>query len=379
MELRTPRLKVVLQTAADVERMLGAMPESDRAQVSPDWLARMRASKEPDPWTHGFRVLEANTNLTIGNCGFKGPPVDGAVEIAYAIDYEHQGRGYATEAAQALVDFASSREAVRLIRAHTVPDGNASKRVLAKCGFRYVGEVADPEDGTVSRFERAPAASFSDPKVVADYAERAMKLVPGLLDMQKMAAVLLAERAPRDARVLVVGAGGGVELKTFAEAHAGWRFDGVDPSAEMLNLARTTLGSLASRVELHKGYVAVAPEGPFDAATCLLTLHFTATAERLRTLREIHRRLKHGAPLVVMHFSFDQSGAARRLWLSRYAAFAVANGVEPEKARIAAATIDEQLPILSPEQDEALMREAGFADVEVFYVGLAFRGWVAHA
>ena len=66
-------------------------------------------------------------------------------------------------------------------------------------------------------------------------------------------------------------------------------------------------------------------------------------------------------------------------WLSRYAAFAVAHGVEPDKAKIAAATIDEQLPILSPEQDEALMREAGFAGVEVFYVGLAFRGWVAHA
>jgi [ribosomal protein S5]-alanine N-acetyltransferase len=136
MELRTPRLRVVLQSAADVERMIDAMPESDRAQVSPDWLARMRASKEPDPWTHGFLVIEQSSNLVIGNCGFKGPPADGSVEIAYAIDSAHESLGYATEAAQALVDFASSRDAVRLIRAHTLPDGNASKRVLAKCGFR---------------------------------------------------------------------------------------------------------------------------------------------------------------------------------------------------------------------------------------------------
>ena len=157
MELRTPRLKIVLQTPEDVEKMLGAMTEYERAQVSPDWLARMRAAKKPDPWTHGFRVLEAGTDLVIGTCGFKGPPVDGAVEIAYAVNPEREGRGYATESAQALVDFASSRDGVRLIRAHTLPSGNASKRVLEKCGFRYVGDVVDPEDGNVSRFERAPA------------------------------------------------------------------------------------------------------------------------------------------------------------------------------------------------------------------------------
>jgi [ribosomal protein S5]-alanine N-acetyltransferase len=156
MELRTPRLRIVFQTAEDVERMLGAMSEYERAQVSPDWLAHMRASKGPDPWTHGFRVLDAGTNLAIGMCGFKGPPADGAVEIAYAVDPEHEGKGLATEAAQALVDFASTREEVRLIRAHSLPNGNASKRVLEKCGFRYVGEVVDPEDGTVSRFELAP-------------------------------------------------------------------------------------------------------------------------------------------------------------------------------------------------------------------------------
>lgn len=224
-----------------------------------------------------------------------------------------------------------------------------------------------------------PMSSFSDPSVVSEYAQRAMKLVPGLLDMQRMAAVLLAERAPADARILVVGAGGGVELKTFAQAHDGWRFDGVDPSAAMLVLAKTTLGPLMSRTTLHEGTIDAAPAGPFDGASCLLTLHFIATDERRRTLREIHRRLKPGAPLVVMHISFDQSEGARDVWLSRYAAFAIANGVDPEKARTAGATIHEQLPILSPEQDEALLREAGFSEVNVFYVGLAFRGWVAHA
>ena len=100
---------------------------------------------------------------------------------------------------------------------------------------------------------------------------------------------------------------------------------------------------------------------------------------RRRTLLEVHRRLKPGAPLVVVHLSFGQKNAGRSLWLSRYAAFEISSGVDPERARAAAASIDEQLPILTPEQDEELIREAGFADVNAFYVGLAFRGWVAYA
>jgi [ribosomal protein S5]-alanine N-acetyltransferase len=154
MEMMTPRLKVILQTPEEVEQMIAAMPEHHRAQVSPQWLARMRATKVADPFVHAFRLEEKDSAAIVGSCSFKGPPVDGVVEIAYGIDPAHERKGYATEAAQALVDLASSLEGVRLVTAHTLPDGQASKRVLVKCGFDYVGEVEDPEDGTVSRFEK---------------------------------------------------------------------------------------------------------------------------------------------------------------------------------------------------------------------------------
>jgi [ribosomal protein S5]-alanine N-acetyltransferase len=154
MEVLTPRLKVALQTPAEVEQMIAAMPEHDRAQISAAWLARIRATKTADPFVHAFRLMERDSGAEVGQCGFKGPPVDGVVEIAYAIDPAHQRKGYATEAAQALYDLASSREDIRLVTAHTLPHGHASKRVLTKCRFNYVGEVEDPEDGTVSRFER---------------------------------------------------------------------------------------------------------------------------------------------------------------------------------------------------------------------------------
>lgn len=62
-----------------------------------------------------------------------------------------------------------------------------------------------------------------------------------LAGLYRMVMLLLAERAPATARVLVVGAGGGLELKAFAEAQPDWRFEGFDPSAEMLGLANNTL------------------------------------------------------------------------------------------------------------------------------------------
>lgn len=224
-----------------------------------------------------------------------------------------------------------------------------------------------------------PNTPFSDASALRDYAEKTARIVPGLHDLQKMAALLVAERAPESAHVLVIGAGGGMELAALAEAHPHWQFVGVDPSQPMLDLAAAALGPLAARAQLHLGYTDTAPIGPFDAATCLLTMHFVALEERRSTLKEIHRRLKPGAPFVMAHLSFPQAEEERALWLSRYAAFAIASGVEPENARKAASTIGSTLPLLGPEQEEELLREAGFTNVRLFYAGMAFRGWVSQA
>jgi [ribosomal protein S5]-alanine N-acetyltransferase len=125
-------------------------------EISPEWLDRLREATVTDPWIHGFVVVHRESGLAIGTAGFKGPPDDeAAVEIAYGIVAEYEGNGYATEAAEALVTFAAGSGRVRMVRAHTLPTPNASTRVLAKCGFQYIGEVVDPDDGLVWRWERA--------------------------------------------------------------------------------------------------------------------------------------------------------------------------------------------------------------------------------
>lgn len=220
--------------------------------------------------------------------------------------------------------------------------------------------------------------TFNDPSAVGGYAERPKRQVPGFADLQRMAMLLLAEHAPDTADILVLGAGGGLEMKVFAEAQRDWRLVGVDPSAEMLDLARSTLGPLQPRAELIEGYIDAAPPGPFDGAACLLTLHFLPRDERLWTLREVRGRLKPGAPFVVAHHSYPAGEAGHR-WLSRFAAFAALNGIAADVAAAMPASLAEHLPALSPEEDEALLREAGFSDVAMFYAAFTFRGWVGKA
>ncbi len=219
------------------------------------------------------------------------------------------------------------------------------------------------------------AAAF-DAAHARSYAEGPPRQVPGLAGLHRMTSLLLAERVRTNGRVLVLGAGGGLELKALADDHADWTFDGVDPSAEMLRAAEQTVRPHAARVRLHHGYIDDAPEGPFDGATCLLTLHFVSRDRRLETLRQIYRRLTPGAPFTVAHISFPQTEPERTMWIGRHVAFA---GIAPANVESAKQAIASKLAILSPEEDEATLREAGFSGVSLFYAGLSFRGWVAYA
>lgn len=152
--LQTPNLVLAPKTRSEVEEMIATMTPDERVQLSPEWLACFRASAEIDPWVHGFSALLRETDAVVGTGGFKGPPVGGVVEIAYGVVVPHRGKGYATEIAAALVDYAFAFREVEVVRAHTLPDADASKRILAKCGFEHTGEVVDPDDGLVWRFEK---------------------------------------------------------------------------------------------------------------------------------------------------------------------------------------------------------------------------------
>lgn len=216
-------------------------------------------------------------------------------------------------------------------------------------------------------------STFSDPRAISEYAEKTAKLVPALSDLHRMTGILLAEKMPETGCVLVLGAGGGLELKALTQTYPNWHFDGVDPSAEMIDLAKMTLGGLCSHVDFYEGYIDHAPDRLYDGAVCLLTLHFLEKNERQRTVNEIFRRLKPGGTFVLAHHSFPTAASDKDKWLGRFAA---ASGGHFPQSNIAA--IKEHLPVLSPIEDEAILRNSGFVDIELFYAAFTFKGWVCH-
>ena len=94
-------------------------------------------------------LIHGEKRVLIGDAGFHGPPDGkGAVEIGYSIVPEYRGRGFAFEAAQALVAHALAHPRVRRVTARCLHDNYPSLKVLQKLGMRQVGRA-----GEALRFE----------------------------------------------------------------------------------------------------------------------------------------------------------------------------------------------------------------------------------
>ena len=136
--------------AAELAPGFGGDAEPAR-EILEQTLQLLTREPRPDPW--GCYLAEADGE-TVGTCAFKAAPdAAGTVEIAYMTFPAHEGRGHATAMAAALVDIAAAAGAP-LVIAHTLPEENASNRALKRNGFVHVGEVIDPEDGLVWRWEK---------------------------------------------------------------------------------------------------------------------------------------------------------------------------------------------------------------------------------
>lgn len=156
-----PALGTILEEGADRFETTYRLALRGNAGVVREVVRQTLAmpSAVPPPWG-GYLGVDADAARVIGTCGFKAAPTsEGTVEIAYFTFAEFEGRGYATAMALELIALATSFPLVRRILAHTLPEPNASTRILQKVGMRYVGEVFDPEDGRVWQWELLPTAA----------------------------------------------------------------------------------------------------------------------------------------------------------------------------------------------------------------------------
>ncbi len=194
------------------------------------------------------------------------------------------------------------------------------------------------------------------------------------------ATVLTALLAGRDtASLLCVGVGTGQDLIPYVRHGApGWRFTGVDPSADMLEVARTRVADLGlkARTHLHVGTLDSLPEGPlFDGAEMIGVLHHVPDEEgRLALLREVKRRLQPGAPFV---------------FGCRVGVDPVLTAVEEHRLRWAGAPIEfgrnmaeafarQNLPE-SEAAIAALLARAGFEPPRQFFAAMQFRVYLTRS
>jgi RimJ/RimL family protein N-acetyltransferase len=105
----------------------------------------LRVGYEP-PWV-GY--VAADEGRGVGGGAFVGAPRDGAVEIAYFTLPEFTGRGYATQTATALIAIARRTVPEVILKAFTLPQENASTRILRRLGFSRVGISHDEDAGEV--------------------------------------------------------------------------------------------------------------------------------------------------------------------------------------------------------------------------------------
>nr|AIA14734.1 Methyltransferase domain protein [uncultured bacterium] len=221
------------------------------------------------------------------------------------------------------------------------------------------------------------AELFKDPEHVANYAERPRKIIPGFDGLHRIMAQLIREAAPD--KVLVLGGGGGLELRTLIDALPEARYCAVDPSAEMIAQGKAYLHNPAN-VDWVEGLIFDAPSEPFDAATCMLTLHFVPDdGAKLATLKAVRARLKPGAPFFIAHLAVDKDAPGSDQRFERYLQFASDSQLDAETLEKAHGRVRTDLNCVGPERDETLLREAGFSGIELVFKGMYWCGWIAYA
>ncbi|MCL6574248.1 MAG: class I SAM-dependent methyltransferase [Bacillus sp. (in: Bacteria)] len=192
-----------------------------------------------------------------------------------------------------------------------------------------------------------------------------------------------AQLGENAASLLVVGAGGGNELSAWGPSNPKWTFTGIDPSEEMLKIAKHKAVQLGmeSRVKFIEGTINDLPklDSKFDAACCILVLHFiNDEQEKLELLGNIKNHLKTGAPFVLVSAYGDRDSAELQDRINVWKSFFLDGVYEKSKVDDMGKVIM-NISYIPENQIEMLLAEAGFTNITRFYSTGLFAGWICHA
>jgi tRNA (cmo5U34)-methyltransferase len=232
-----------------------------------------------------------------------------------------------------------------------------------------------PEQKTTIDFDNHPTISASE------YDNRARIAIPAYEAMHTMALSFFRCNLPEKANLLIVGAGTGMELVKLGIGNPHWQMLGLDPSSNMLAIARQKIEEhgLSERVKLFQGYINELPNTPlYDGATCILVMHFLPDdGSKLALLQNISQRLKStGSFVLVDGFEEPESETFKQL-ISMRRVYWQEMGMNSEKIAELEQTINRGVYPISESRVLELLQQAGFGNIIRFYTGLWVGGWIA--
>lgn len=120
----------------------GSWPNPDYVEILPMIVEGLRI--DPSGAERLRLIVHATDQTVIGDIGFIEPPdEDGNMEFGYSIVPDYRGKGYATEAATAMIEWAFDQPGVKRVAADCLADNYASIRVLEKAGMRQIKPEGD--------------------------------------------------------------------------------------------------------------------------------------------------------------------------------------------------------------------------------------------
>jgi tRNA (cmo5U34)-methyltransferase len=232
--------------------------------------------------------------------------------------------------------------------------------------------------------EAMAVLKFEDQKIpdLNEYVKLAEQFIPGRQAIFAIIDASFLELLPQgEAKILVVGAGGGEEILRLGLDNPNWSFVGVDTYQPMVELAIRRLSGtpVSARSQIYAKPIECLDEEDFDAATCILTAQFVSDdGAKLAFFKAIHGRLKPGAPLAIVD-NTGVSGEAetellRRIWKRH----AIRNGAAKEFAEINAENV-KKVAMVSADRQEELLTSSGFKQLTPIFRGLPIKGWLAFA
>ena len=132
--ISTARLNIEAASDDEMRLLIEKQTSEEMKAAYGEMLAGCLANPEQRQW-YAVWFLRLKTGETIGDYCFKGLLPDSSTKIGYVLEPGYWGKGYATEAVIAAVDWALKQPGVKRIEAETEPGNIASQRVLEKAGF----------------------------------------------------------------------------------------------------------------------------------------------------------------------------------------------------------------------------------------------------